>query len=213
MMGLICGLLLLAIDAKDSEPEPKITVVNIVIRGYKNKYIEITTFDKERNDMKKNLFSLFLLLIALTWTPSASAEQTINNCPIPDNMKIVAPDKSEVPPKLALFSGIWEGNWGSMSVLFIVEKIAKNEADIILSYSGRQTKGMGSIQPAFTRKTCPIEKGEDGNYRITMTTGRVTNRLIQTDDPNSIRVSRDGLGGAQATAGMQDSMFRRKEMK
>jgi hypothetical protein len=102
-----------------------------------------------------------------------------------------------------------------MSALFIVEKIAKNEADVIHSYSGRHAKQVGSssVHPAYFRKTCPIEKGEDGNYRITMTLGRVTNRLIQTDDPNSIRVSREGLGGVRATAEMKDSTFRRKEMK
>lgn len=49
--------------------------------------------------MKKTMLSVFLLLIALTWIPFAIAEQTINNCPIPDDMKIVAPDKNEVPPE------------------------------------------------------------------------------------------------------------------
>ena len=56
--------------------------------------------------MKKTLSALLILMIALTWLTSAGAEQTINNCPIPDDMKIVAPDKNEVPPKLALLSGI-----------------------------------------------------------------------------------------------------------
>ncbi len=163
--------------------------------------------------MNRTVFSLFLLLIAVTWISSACAEQTINNCPVPDDMKIVAPDKSEVPPKLALMSGIWEGHWGNMAVLFVVEKIVKNEADVILAYSGRRTKAAGSVHPAFVRKTCTINKREDGNYQIVMVTGRVTNNLIQTDDPNSIRVHRDGLGGAQATADMQDSMFTRKESK
>ena len=163
--------------------------------------------------MKKTLFSLFLLLIALIWAPAAIPEQTINNCPIPDDMKIVPPDKNEVPPKLALLSGIWEGHWGNMAVVFIVEKIVKNEADVILAYSGRQTKASGSVHPGFVRKTCPIKRGESGNYQIIMVTGRVTNNLIQIDDPNSIRVHRDGLGGSRATADMQDSMFTRKEMK
>jgi hypothetical protein len=47
--------------------------------------------------MNKTMFSLFILLIALTWIPSASAEQTINNCPVPDDLKVIAP---RVPQKL-----------------------------------------------------------------------------------------------------------------
>lgn len=164
--------------------------------------------------MKKNMFSLFILLLALTWITSASAEQTINNCPVPDDMKIIAPDKNEVPPKLALLSGIWEGNWGPMSVVFIVEKIQKDEAVVILSYSGRKkARQQGSIDPTYIRKRCPIEKGAEGHYQIIMALNRVTNRLIQTNDPNSIRVVREGVGGSQATDDMKDSLFRRKEMK
>jgi hypothetical protein len=157
---------------------------------------------------------VFILLIALTWIPFSSAEQTINNCPIPDDMKIVAPDENEVPSKLALLSGIWEGNWGPMSVVFIVEKIRKDEAVVILSYSGRtKARQQGSIDPTYVRKKCPIEKGAEGHHQITMALNRVTNRLIQTDDPNSIRVVREGLGGVQASDDMKDSIFRRKEMK
>jgi hypothetical protein len=164
--------------------------------------------------MKKTMFSLFILLLTSTWITSASAEQTINNCPVPDDMKIIAPDKNDVPPELALLSGIWEGNWGPMSVLFIVEKIQKDEAVVILSYSGRKkARQQGSIDPTYIRKRCPIAKGTEGHYQITMALNRVTNRLIQTNDPNSIRVVREGVGGSQATDDMKDSLFRRKEMK
>jgi len=164
--------------------------------------------------MKKTISALFILLLALTCLTSAGAEQTINNCPVPDDMKIVAPDKDNVPPKLVLFSGIWEGNWGPMSVLFIVEKIKKDEAVVILSQSGRKKARLGgSIDPKYFRKKCPIEMGADGNYQITMALNRVTNRFIQTKDPNSIRVIREGVGGSQATDDMKDSLFRRKEMK
>lgn len=164
--------------------------------------------------MKKPLFTLFIFLLALTWLTPAGAEQTINNCPVPDDMKIVVPDKDKVPSKLALLSGIWEGNWGAMSVLFIVEKIQNDEAVVILSQSGRKkARQSGFIEPKYFRKKCPIEKGADGNYQITMVMNRVTNRLIQTEDPNSIRVVREGVGGSQATDDMKDSLFRRKEMK
>jgi hypothetical protein len=158
--------------------------------------------------------SLLILMIALIWVPSAGAEQTINNCPVPDDMKIVEPDRNDVPPKLALFSGIWEGNWGPMSVLFIVEKIRKDEAVVILSQSGRKkARQGGSIDPTYFRKKCSIEKGPDGHYQITMVMNRVTNRLIQTNDPKSIRVVREGTGGVQASDDIKDSLFRRREMK
>ena len=75
-------------------------------------------------------------------------------------------------------------------------------------------KGLGgSIDPKYVRKKCPIEMGADGNYQITMVMNRVTNRLIQTKDPNSIRVVREGLGVSKASDEMKDSLFRRKEMK
>ncbi|HOO41994.1 MAG TPA: hypothetical protein PK653_11140 [Syntrophales bacterium] len=163
--------------------------------------------------MKKTLSALLILMIALTWLTSAGAEQTINNCPIPDDMKIVAPDKNEVPPKLALLSGIWEGNWGPMSVLFIVEKILKDEVVVIHSYSGGRLTKFKSIEPKYFRKKCPVELGDDGNYRIIMELKAGTNRLIQINDPNSIRVVREGFTGSGWTADMKDSMFRRKEMK
>ncbi len=50
------------------------------------------------DNLERCSLSVFILLIALTWIPFASAERTINNCPIPDDMKIVAPDENEVPP-------------------------------------------------------------------------------------------------------------------
>lgn len=158
--------------------------------------------------MKKTILSLFSLLIVLIWVTSAWAQRTINNCPVPDNLRIVKPNSLEVPSKLALLSGIWEGNWGRQSVLFIVEKIEKNEAIVFNSGSG--------IHFTPWRKKCPIEKGEDGNYTIIMEgeTTKVTNRLTQTNDPNSIRVIRSGIGKyTLATDDAKDSIFRRKEMK
>ena len=125
-------------------------------------------------------------------------------------MKIAEPDKGAVPPKLAQLSGIWEGNWATMSVLFIVEKITETEALILHSVSGRQMARAASIPPGYFRKTCPVEKGEDGNYRIVMTLSQGTNRLIQTDDPKYLRVVRGGFYGLSAET--RDSLWK-KDMK
>lgn len=88
------------------------------------------------------------------------AEQTINDCLILDDMKIVAPDRNEISEKLALFSGIWEGNWGAQSVLFIVEKMQKDEAVVILSQAGRKKKGTGGIhRPEVRQEEMPHRDG------------------------------------------------------
>lgn len=156
---------------------------------------------------------LFALVACLVSVPpgQAFADRSINNCPLPDDMKIVAPDTNTAPQKLALLSGIWEGNWATMSVLFIVEKITETEALILHSVSGRQMARASAIPPGYFRKKCPVEKGDDGNYRIIMNLSQGTNRLIQTDDPKYLRVVRDGFYGLSAET--RDSLFRKKEMK
>jgi len=139
----------------------------------------------------------------------ASAERTINNCPVPDDLKIVAPDPSEVPEKLGRLSGIWEGNWGPMPVLFIVESIRKNEAVVLHAVAGRQMARGISTPPGHFRKVCTVELGEDGNYRIIMALSQGTNRLVQTDDRRYIRVVREGFPGL--TESSRDTVFRKKQ--
>ncbi len=153
---------------------------------------------------------LFPALVGAFFT-LGDAGQSINNCPLPDDLNIVEPDKKDVPPKLALLSGIWEGNWGPMSVLFIVEKIRPQEAIVVYACSGRQMPKGPSIPPSHFRKACALELGEDGNYRIIMALSQGTNRLIQTDDPRYIRVVRDGYSGL--TQGTQHSIFRKRALE
>lgn len=113
--------------------------------------------------MKKTLSSLLVLLIASTWLTSAGAEQTINNCPVPDNMKIVAPDKDKVPQKLALLSGIWEGIWAS-SVVFVVEQITADEAVVVFAWAGAMKSSQaGTASPP---RICQTEMpGQAGRGR------------------------------------------------
>jgi hypothetical protein len=161
--------------------------------------------------MRKAIVCLVFTFFVCAFISLAGAQQSINNCPLPDDMKIVEPDPSAVSPKLAPLSGVWEGNWGTMSVLFIVERITEHEAVVLHSVSGRQVARAASIPPNFFRKTCAVEKGEDGNYRIVMALSQGTNRLIQTNDPNYLRVLREGFGNLSPTT--QDSLFRRKAIR
>jgi hypothetical protein len=165
--------------------------------------------------MGKIILSCFLLVFVLMFTPLAEAGQEINGCPVPDNLKIIEPDSNVVPPKLALLSGIWEGSWARPAI-FIVEKIQGNEAVVVHAWSGTSSMGRAqggvSFTPGFVRQKCPIEQGDDGNYRITLTlktTGIY--KLIQTNDPSQIRVLREGYGTIPTQ--YRDSIFRKKEMK
>jgi hypothetical protein len=162
--------------------------------------------------MKKMILSCFLLAFASIFVSPAGAGEYINNCPVPDNLKIIEPDRNLVTPKLALLSGIWEGNWAS-SAVFIVEQIREKEAVVVLAWAGVTSRSQAgqSFAPGYVRLKCPIEMGEDGNYRIICTVKTGTNRLIQTNDPSHIRVVRDGFGTMPDH--YRDSTFRKKEMK
>jgi hypothetical protein len=162
--------------------------------------------------MKKVILSCFLLIFVSIFISLAEAAEYINNCPVPDNLNITEPDKNLVPPKLALLSGIWEGNWASSAVL-IVERIKEKEAIVVLAWAGVTARSQAgqSFAPGYIRSRCPIEQGEDGNYRIICTVRTGTNRLIQTNDPSQIRVVRDGFGTIPDQ--YRDSIFRKKEMK
>jgi hypothetical protein len=117
-----------------------------------------------------------------------------------------------VPPKLALLSGVWEGNWMS-SAIFIVEQIKGDEAVVVLAWAEVSVRSQTaqSFAPGFVRLKCPIKQGEDGNYRIICAAKSGTNVLIQTNDPKQIRVVREGFGTMAPQN--RDSIFRKKEMK
>jgi hypothetical protein len=162
--------------------------------------------------MKRYFLSGFVLVFVSIFISLADAGEYINNCPVPDNLKIIEPDRTLVPPKLALLSGIWEGNWAS-SAIFIVEQIREKEAVVVLAWAAvtSRTQAGTSLSPGFVRLKCPIEQGEDGNYRMICTAKTGTNRLIQTNDPNYIRVVREGSGTMSSQ--YRDTTFRKKEMK
>jgi hypothetical protein len=162
--------------------------------------------------MKKVILSCFLLVFVASFISLAEARQEINGCPVPDNMKIIEPDSNVVPPKLALLSGIWEGNWVA-PVIFIVEQIKGNEAVVIYAWAEVKARSQAgtSYAPGFSRLKCPIEKGDDGNYLIICALKNGTNKLIQTNDPRQIKVVRQGFGTMPPE--FRDSIFRKKDMK
>jgi hypothetical protein len=163
--------------------------------------------------MKKIMLICYLLVFVLMFIPLAEAEQYINGCPVPDNLKVTEPDSNTVPPKLALLSGIWEGSW-TTSAIFIVEQIKGNEAVVVYAWAGSSSMGRSqasvSYNPGFVRQNCPIEQGEDGNYRIICTLKTGINKLIQTNDPRQIRIVREGFVGMRPEN--RDTIFRKKDM-
>jgi hypothetical protein len=161
--------------------------------------------------MKKIILSCFLLVFVSIFISLAEAGEYINNCPVPDDLKIIEPDVNVVPPKLALLSGIWEGNWSTRSVIFVVEQITSKEAIVVEAWTGAKYKTRKSIEPGFRRKACPIEQNEDGNYRIICAVKNGTHKLIQTNDPRYIKVIQEGFG--MASSASEDTIFRKKEMK
>jgi hypothetical protein len=162
--------------------------------------------------MKKIILSCFLLGFASMFISLAEAGEYINNCPVPDNLKIIEPDGNVVPPKLALLSGVWEGSWMS-SAIFVVEQIKVDEAVVVLAWAAVTARSQAgtSFAPGFVRLKCPIKQGEDGNYRMICALKSGTNVLIQTNDPKQIKVVREGSGTMSSQN--RDSIFRKKEMK
>src|SRR5512139_1261363 len=97
--------------------------------------------------MKKIILSCYLLVFVSIFISLAEAGEYINNCPVPDNLKIIEPDRNVVPPKLALLSGIWEGNWAS-SAIFIVEQIRGKEAVVVLAWAGATARAQAGTSSA-----------------------------------------------------------------
>jgi hypothetical protein len=161
--------------------------------------------------MKRLIVFFHVLVFVSMFISLAEAQQYINNCPVPDDLKIIAPDGNSVPPKLALLSGVWEGSWSARSVIFVVEQIQGNEAVVVEAWTGAKYKTRASIEPGFSRKKCPIEQDEDGNYRIIFAVKNGTHKLIQTNDPQNIKVIQEGFGLASSASAA--SIFRKKELK
>jgi hypothetical protein len=161
--------------------------------------------------LKKIIVFFHVMVFVLMFIFLAEAGEYINNCPVPDDLQIIKPDGNTVPPKLALLSGIWEGSWSARSVIFVVEQIKSNEAVVVEAWTGAKYKTRTSIEPGFSRKRCPIEQDEDGNYRIIFTVKKGTHKLIQTNDPGYIKVIQEGFGLASSAS--EASVFRKKEMK
>jgi hypothetical protein len=162
--------------------------------------------------MKKVVLSFFLLLFVSISIFFAEAGQEINGCPVPDSLKIIAPDSGVVPPKLALLSGIWEGYW-AQPVIFIVERIEATEAFVVLAWAGARGKAQTglSLPPGYVRLKCPIEQGGDETYRIICNDKTGTSRWIQTNNPKQLRVERDGF--IEMPDQYRNSIFTKKEIQ
>jgi hypothetical protein len=100
--------------------------------------------------MKKSNLLLGLLAMMVSsfvLCPLASAEWS----PLPKDVRVVPPGP-EIPPKLARFSGTWEGTFGSMmdgrQATLVVEEIRPSqsegfEATVVYSWSGNPDSPAG----------------------------------------------------------------------
>lgn len=102
--------------------------------------------------MKKSAWSLFLFLLvgclAFSFIGCAST------APLPVTLNIVPP-ASDVPPEIAAFSGIWNGQfWNGLETKLVVEKIDNNKAELIISfglYPGHE--------PSYVYQTAKVSAG------------------------------------------------------
>ena len=91
-----------------------------------------------------------MLLIILFGLLAACA----STAPLPATLNIVPPE-SDIPPVIAAFSGIWEGQWmGFQDAILVVEKIDKNKAVVILSYGLAE-----GFEPRYFYKTAEVTTG------------------------------------------------------
>lgn len=97
--------------------------------------------------------SLVLLLVAIVGCTS------ISSAPLPATLNIVHPSP-DIPPEIAAFSGIWEGQWideqyrHGPDTILVVEKIDTNEAEVIISFGTNV-----EYKPAYLYKTAKISAG------------------------------------------------------
>lgn len=164
--------------------------------------------------MRKIILSVIVILSVLL--AAAVPLLAVDPSPLPEDLKIVPPDKNVVPEKLAEFSGIWEGHWTYFQdrmqfATFAVEKIGKQRALVSYSWGPIESGPRGGItkDPGWKRVPgCPVEKAEDGNYIITVNLKESTYVLKQTDKKDTIMVTqKKGMG----TRGDQTNPFSRKK--
>lgn len=119
------------------------------------------------------LFSLFLLL---SLTGTALSEDSAQ---LPEGLKIIPP-ASNVPPRIANYSGIWEGRWleSRQEVKIAIVEINPPDVKAIRAWGFR--KG----QPAGWKR----EKGTIvGDDKLLLTGRNSELELTPTDNPDIIR--------------------------
>jgi hypothetical protein len=125
---------------------------------------------------------------------NAHAEELKANTPLPDNAHITIPD-SNVPPEIAVFSGIWEGLWenGRLSTI-VVERIELPDTVYFIYSRGEpihvsNPRNMSGNAARWERR---IGKIVDGIINSTTQSNRI---LIKPYEKDHIIVNWDGSGG------------------
>jgi hypothetical protein len=125
---------------------------------------------------------------------NAQAGELKANTPLPDDAKIAIPD-SNVPPEIAVFSGIWEGLWeNGRQATIVVERIELPDTVYFIYSRGEPIHGSNprNMSGGAARWERRIGKIVDGIITSTTQRDRI---LIKPFDKDHIIVNLDTSGG------------------
>ncbi|NOZ69777.1 MAG: hypothetical protein GXP46_11175 [Deferribacteres bacterium] len=118
--------------------------------------------------MKKKRGTVFLFLFLIASALSLSGCASVSTAPLPPTLNIVSPSP-DLPPEIAAFSGVWEGQWVNMlDTILVVEKINTETAEIIYS-TGEREMCCQAIYVYITARVIPgpaIEWTNKKGYRF-----------------------------------------------
>ena len=105
--------------------------------------------------------------------------------PLPDNLKMVAPDAG-IPQELAALSGKWYGRWsGALESFVIVEEIDTQRAKVIYAWGDDP---IWRIQKGFSRHNATVVAGQKGAIEFGIFTAKIS------DDLSTLTVTRVSRG-------------------
>jgi hypothetical protein len=137
---------------------------------------------------------------------NAQAGELKADTPLPDDAQITIPD-SNVPPEIAVFSGIWEGLWeNGRQATIVVERIELPDTVYFIYSRGEpirvsNPRSMSGNAARWERRTGKIADG------IITSTSKSNRILIKPHDKDHIIVNMDGSGGRYSS---MQSRFKRQ---
>lgn len=140
-------------------------------------------------------YSIFMVLFVMYFAGCSST------APLPATLNIVPP-ASNLSSEVAAFSGIWDGKWnGYLETILVVEKIDRNEADVIMSLGLDQ-----GFKPRYSYYTAHV--GSPSSIEWTMPNG---DRFIFKMDKGLNKIY--GTFIEKKTGANEKGYFHRREVK